>query len=61
MLLARARRAVGDVKEALEALRLALGVGIETQTFHHLVVEGRHVFDLFKLLLQQNPGGRPRS
>jgi LuxR family maltose regulon positive regulatory protein len=58
MLLARAHRAAGDVEAALESLRQALVVGIETQTFHHLVVEGQHVFDLLRRLLQQNPADR---
>ncbi len=58
VLLARARQVRGNVQGALEALEQALDVGIKTQTFHHLVVEGQHVFDLFRLLLQQNPADR---
>ncbi len=58
MLLARAHQAAGEVEAALEALKQALNVGIETQTFHYLVIEGRRVFELFKRLLQQNPGDR---
>jgi ATP/maltotriose-dependent transcriptional regulator MalT/DNA-binding SARP family transcriptional activator len=58
MLLARAHQAVSDVEGALEALRQALDVGVETQTFHYLVTEGRHVFDLLKQMLRQNPADR---
>jgi ATP/maltotriose-dependent transcriptional regulator MalT len=58
MLLARARRATGDIKGALEALGQALDVGIETRTFHYLVIEGRCIFDLLKQMLRQNPADR---
>ena len=58
ILLAHARQASGDVKSASEALDQALDIGIETQTFHYLVVEGQRVFDLFKQLCQRNPADR---
>ena len=58
VLLARARQAAGDAEGALEALGLALDVGIETRAFHYLVVEGQHVFELFRRLLRQNPADR---
>ncbi len=58
VLLARARQAGGAGDGALQALRQALDVGLETQTLHYLVVEGQHVFDLFKRLLEQNPADR---
>jgi ATP/maltotriose-dependent transcriptional regulator MalT/DNA-binding SARP family transcriptional activator len=58
VLLARAHRAAGDVETSLDMLRQALRVGAETQTVHYLLVEGQHVFDLFKQLLKQNPADR---
>jgi LuxR family maltose regulon positive regulatory protein len=58
VLLARARQVSGDQEGALQALSQALDVGIETQTFHHLVVEGQRVFDLFRDLRQRNRGDR---
>ncbi len=54
VLQARALEAAGDKENALEALRRALEIGIETQTFHHLVVEGQRVFDLFRRLRRSN-------
>jgi len=58
VLLARAHRAAGDGEAALETLERALDVGIETRTLHYLIVEGQHVFDLFKQLLRHNPADR---
>jgi LuxR family maltose regulon positive regulatory protein len=58
MLLARVREATGDLAGALKALDKALNVGIETQTFHYLVVEGQRAFDLLKQFQKQNPADR---
>jgi ATP/maltotriose-dependent transcriptional regulator MalT/DNA-binding SARP family transcriptional activator len=58
VLLARAHQAVGDTEDALQALSKALEMGIETQSYHYLVVEGQRAFDLFKQLQQRNPADR---
>ncbi len=58
MLLARAHQSAGDESQALELLRQALTIGIETQTFHHLVIEGQYIFDLLEQLLRHSPGDR---
>jgi ATP/maltotriose-dependent transcriptional regulator MalT/DNA-binding SARP family transcriptional activator len=58
MLLARAHQDAGDVESALDALGQALDVGIETRTFHHLVIEGQYAFDLLRQLVQRNPVDR---
>jgi len=58
MLLARARQAMGDLQGALAVLGQALDVGIETQTFHYLVIEGQRGFELLKQMQEQNPADR---
>lgn len=58
MLLARARQAAGDEQGGLAALGMALKIGIETQSYHYLVIEGQRVFDLFKRFLERNPADR---
>jgi DNA-binding SARP family transcriptional activator/Tfp pilus assembly protein PilF len=58
MLLARAHKAAGNIESALSALSRALDIGIETQTFHHLVIEGQRVFELLKRLSEHNPADR---
>lgn len=58
VLLARVRQANGDLEGALDALSQALDVGIETQTFHHLVIEGQRAFDLLKQLQRRNRADR---
>jgi DNA-binding SARP family transcriptional activator len=58
VLQARALQLCGNQEGALEVLRQALDLGIETQTFHHLVVEGQRVFDLFRRLDRRNQGDR---
>ncbi len=58
MLLARARQAVDDEQGALDALEQALQVGIETQSYHYLVIEGQRIFDLLKQLLERHPADR---
>ena len=58
VLLARAHQAANAPARALEALGQALDIGVETQTFHHLILEGQRIFDLFKQQLEQNPSDR---
>jgi LuxR family maltose regulon positive regulatory protein len=58
VLLARAREATGDGEAALAALGQALDVGIKTQSFHYLVVEGQRAFGLLRQALKRNPADR---
>jgi len=58
VLLARIRQTAGDSDGALAALAQALDLGVETQTYHYLVIEGQRVFELWKRLLEQNPADR---
>jgi hypothetical protein len=40
------------------ALDEVLNIGIETQTFHHLVIQGQRAFDLLKQTLERKPADR---
>ncbi len=57
-LLAYAHQAANQKARARKALGQALDIGVETQTFHHLIIEGQRIFDLLKQQLEQNPSDR---
>lgn len=58
VMLARIRQTTGDSGGALAALAQALDLGVETQTYHYLVIEGQRVFELWKRLLERNLADR---